>query len=128
MSELGAPEAPTEAGTGTVACAVCPGPMLPMLCGNGVPASAPTFVLFSMTFAAAVPPVLAMVIWTVTLLPERVSRLVTTRLAGLEDPAGFTVIVVVSVAVVYRIALAGVKVTDSVWPLPGESTVPAGGL
>src|ERR1700733_7165557 len=98
VSELGARESPTEAGTVTVACAVCPGPMVPMLCGNGVPTSAPTFVLFSMAFAAAVPPVLAMVTWIVTLLPERVRRLVTTRLAGVEDPTGFTVIVVVSVA------------------------------
>jgi len=101
--------------------------MAPMVCGKGVAESAPTLTEVRTTLAAAVCPVLEMVSWTTTLPPLRVSTLVTTRLAGVEA-AGLTVMVLVAVAVVLSVVLAGVKVTESVWLAPAWRTVPAGGL
>jgi hypothetical protein len=99
VSELAAPEAPTEPGTETIACAEAPAPIVPIVCGSGVAESEPTLTLVRTTLAAAVPPVLAIVSWTTTLPVLRVSTFVTTRSAGDDGgAAGFTVIVVDAVA------------------------------
>jgi hypothetical protein len=99
--ELAAPEAPTEAGTPTVAVAEVPAPMVPIFCGSGVAVSEPTLTLESTTFVASVPPVLAIASVTTTLPPMRVSTLVTIRLAGdAGADAAFTVILVDPLAAV----------------------------
>ncbi len=61
VMELAAPEAPTVAGTETIAAAEDPPAMVPMLCGSGVAVSAPTLTEVSTTLVAAVCPVLEMV-------------------------------------------------------------------
>ena len=127
VSELAAPDVPTEAGTLTVVCAEAPAAMVPTATGSGVAVSEPALTLVSVTLVAAVCPVLLIVSCTTTLVLVRLSTLVTIRLAGVAA-AGLTEMVFDAFAVVKPLVLVGVKVTESGWFAPACSTVPADGL